>query len=271
MLRADAAGVRAEHKILSQARDPKVGSAVWSSLFESAPVRWCSYDDTAKRMDKCLMQELTQLSKENAGKEAEAIAIAHHLTNTLSTEVHPFGVVVHQFKLYFEQQYCITPILNATAPGAATLGAPVAWAAQLLKNAVDDLSCFLMSFKSFICTVLSDCLTTRSRKIHAHAVLLDVVFPLCYDILWSLYCTVRRVVCWQIRSPIVSFVDHGSTTGKASSTTYLSRISHVLAAWSSARTVAGAPDARDDPRLSSYSKGMAASAGAEAGRGNGAA
>ena len=195
MLRADAAGVRAEHRILSQARDPKDGSAVWSSLFESAPVRWCSYDDTAKRMDKCLMQELTQLSKDNAGKEAEAIAIAHHLTNTLSTEVHPFGVVVHQFKLYFEQQYCITPILNATAPGAATLGAPVAWAAQLLKNAVDDLSCFLMSFKSFICTVLSDCLTTRSRKIHAHAVLLDVVFPLCYDILWSLYCTVRCVFC----------------------------------------------------------------------------
>ena len=83
--------------------------------------------------------------------------------------------------------------LQAFAARYSLVGRDICEVGLLLKHAVEDLRQFVVAFKDYMCTVLVDSLNTRSRKLHAHAVLLDVVFPMVYEDLWSLYIIVSVV------------------------------------------------------------------------------
>ena len=160
------------HKQLQQLRDPMPRDQVWSKLFATEPNAWCAYDATARRIDAQLGVSLLESQRD---RDAEGVVVAKHLTDILQQPVHPFGVTVARFVEHFEKCYQIEPSDSTRV------------FEMQLKDAVEDLRQFLLAFKEYICEVLSDCLNTRSRQLHAHAVLLDVVFPMVYEVLWSHY------------------------------------------------------------------------------------
>lgn len=148
----------------------------WAALFSTEPNPWCPYDQTARRIDAQLVSSMN----EPAQATDEAVVLAKHLTDILRTAVHPFGVCIQIFATRFARQYQFEPDQSVCA------------LEQLRASGVRALTEFLLAFKDYICRVLQACLTTRSRKLHAHAVLLDVVYPLVYPVLWSLYTEITR-------------------------------------------------------------------------------
>jgi len=178
---------RAEHKLVSfggtsDAHRPSAQGDQWTAYFSRKDSK---YDSTAERIDR----KLTSLLAEGLTPEEEGVAVGNHLIGVLEGGIHPCGFLTNQFCRIFHQAY--EPKQEIPFPGAAVS----------LPLAIGDLRGFLVSMRSYMFSHMAKCLDTKQRQRHAHSVLVDVVFPMVFPPIWSLYCE-----AWAVKDEAIAEV-----------------------------------------------------------------